>query len=339
MTNFDMPSARTRRIASAAGLLAVLSLLAAACGGGGSSAAKAPATTAAPATTTTTAAAAAAGGGAGSAGGPSGFGPAASGSIASITGNTLEVQNTETGQTTVDLTASTAITATVKASLSDVKVGVCITATGSKGSAGAVKATSVTVFSSTGGTCNRGFGGGGGAFGGGGGFGGGGFGGRTGGTIPGAGSRPRTTVTRPAATVAFAVGKVTAVSGSTITVQGTRFAFAGARTSTTSGALTTTTTVSPGPEIVTVSSATKYLKSGKATASDLTTGECATAIGATNSIGVVTARILTITQPTSTGCTAGFGGGFGGGGFGRGGGAGGGGAGGGGAGGAGGGAA
>jgi hypothetical protein len=58
-------------------------------------------------------------------------------------------------------------------------------------------------------------------------------------------------------------------------------------------------------------------------------GECATAIGSTNSIGVVTARALTITQPTSTGCTAGFGGfggrgGFGGGGFGRGGGGGGG---------------
>jgi hypothetical protein len=69
-----------------------------------------------------------------------------------------------------------------------------------------------------------------------------------------------------------------------------------------------------------VSSATKYLKTGKATASQLTVGECATAIGSTNSIGVVTARALTVTQPTSTGCTAGFGGFGGGGGFGRGGG-------------------
>jgi hypothetical protein len=316
VTNFEMPSGRTRRLASAAGLLAVMSLLAAACGGGGSSAAKAPATTTAPVTTTTTPAAATNAGGAGSPGGASAFGPAATGKIASITGNTLEVQNTETGQTTVDLTASTTITASLKASLSDVTVGECVTATGSKGLAGAVKATSVTIFSSTSGTCNRGFGGGGGA------FGGGGFGGRTGGTFPGAGSRPRTTVTRPTGTVAFASGKVTAVSGSTITVQGTRFAFAGGRTSTTNGALGTTTTVSPGPEIVTVSSATKYLKSGKATASQLTVGECATAIGSTNSIGVVTARALTITQPTSTGCTASFGG-FGGG-FGRGGGGGGG---------------
>lgn len=318
MTIFEMPSSRTRRFASVAGLLAVMSLLAAACGGGGSSAAKAPATTAPPATTTTTAAAATNPGGAGSPGGASAFGPAASGKIASITGNTLEVQNTETGQTTVDLTASTTIIASLKASLSDVKVGVCITATGSKGSAGAVKATTVTISSPTNGTCNRGFGGGGAA------FGGGGFGGRTGGTFPGAGTRPRTTVTRPAGTVAFATGKVTAVSGSTITVQGTRFAFAGGRTSTTTGALTTTTTVSPGPEIVTVSTATKYLKTGKATAGQLTVGECATAIGSTNTIGVVTARALTITQPTSTGCTAGFGG-FGGG-FGRGGGGGGGGA-------------
>jgi deoxyribose-phosphate aldolase len=119
---------------------------------------------------------------------------------------------------------------------------------------------------------------------------------------------------------------VTAVSGSTITVQGTRIAFPGGRTTTTAGALSTTTTVSPGPEVVTVSASTKYLKTGKATASQLTVGECASAIGSTNSIGVVTARALTITQPTSTGCTAGFGfgGGFGGGGFGRGGGGGGG---------------
>jgi hypothetical protein len=238
------------------------------------------------------------------------------------------VQNTETGQTTVDLTASTTIIASLKASLSDVTVGTCITATGAKGSAGAVKATTVTISSPTNGTCNRGFGGGAGGGFGGGGFGGGGFvggfGGRTGSTVPGAASRPRTTVTRPAGTVAFAFGKVTAVSGSTITVQGVHIAFPGGRTSTTTGALSTTTTVSPGPEVVTVSASTKYLKTGKATASQLTVGECATAIGSTNSIGVVTARALTITQPTSTGCTAGFGGrgGFGGG-FGRGGGAGG----------------
>ena len=70
MTNFEMPSGRTRRFASAAGLLAIMSLLAAACGGGGSSAAKAPATTAAPATTTTAAAAATNPGGAGA--GPAG---------------------------------------------------------------------------------------------------------------------------------------------------------------------------------------------------------------------------------------------------------------------------
>jgi deoxyribose-phosphate aldolase len=115
---------------------------------------------------------------------------------------------------------------------------------------------------------------------------------------------------------------VTAVSGSTITVQGTRIAFPGGRTTTTAAALSTTTTVTPGPEVVTVSAATKYLKSGKATASQLKLGECASAIGSTNSIGVVTARVLTITQPTASGCTAsfGFGGGFGGGGFGRGGG-------------------
>ncbi len=63
---------------------------------------------------------------------PPSFTPAASGTIASILGQLLEVQGTN-GQTTVDLTAKTAITATVPLALRDIKVGTCISATGTKG--------------------------------------------------------------------------------------------------------------------------------------------------------------------------------------------------------------
>ena len=50
-------------------------------------------------------------------------------------------------------------------------------------------------------------------------------------------------------------------------------------------------------------------------ASGLQTGQCVTAVGPKDSAGAVAARSLTITPPTASGCTAGFGrGGFGGGG-------------------------
>ena len=61
----------------------------------------------------------------------------------------------------------------------------------------------------------------------------------------------------------------------------------------------------------------KVTTSAVITAGALQTGECVTAIGPKDSAGTVAARALTITPPTATGCTAGFGrGGFGGGGFG-----------------------
>ena len=313
MTLPEPLSGRTRRLAYASGVLAAVSLVAAACGGGGGTGgSKASAT----ATTTTTAAATSSSGGSGAGGaggvggtggGTSTFGPAAFGKIASISGDTLEVQNTETGQTTVDLTSKTLITATVSAKVSDVTAGVCITAIGTKGPGGAVDATTVTISPSTNGSCGRGAG----IFGG---PGGGRFPGSTGSTFPSgrSGSVPRTTVTRPA-NFASASGKVTSVSGSTITVQALSFSFSGSTTST-----------STGPRTVTVTSSTKYSRFERLTAAGLKVGESATAIGSTNHIGAVTARSLSVSQATSQGCSLGFGGGggfgggrggFGGGGF------------------------
>ena len=293
-----------RLLATVSGL-ATISLIAAACGSGAPSASKSTTTTAAAATGVSRAGGGGPSGGRGSGGtgipsggrgsgggnGPGGdnFGPAASGTIASVSGGTLEVQNPSTGQTTVDITPKTAITETLATKLTSVATGSCISATGTKATGG-VAALEVTIFTSSNGGCNFGAGfnrpaGSAGGF-------------PSGGTrFPQTGSRPRTTFTRPA-NFASATGKVLSISGSKITLQAVRVSFSGSTTST-----------STGPEAVTVGASTKYLKFEQTTASSLKVGECATALGSTNDIGIVTARSLSVSQPTSQGCTGGFAGG------------------------------
>ena len=80
------------------------------------------------------------------------FAPAASGTIATILGQDLEVQGTS-GQTTVELTAKTTITATVAVSLKDITAGACISATGTKGKDGTVDATLISVSQPVKGSC------------------------------------------------------------------------------------------------------------------------------------------------------------------------------------------
>ncbi|HMK96350.1 MAG TPA: hypothetical protein VK425_02325 [Acidimicrobiales bacterium] len=314
------PELRGRSVVPA-GALALLSVVAAACGGGGaSSAAKSVSksstsntTAVAPSRTTSgqAAAAGAAGSGTPTSGGPgagAAFAPAATGEIASISGGTLEVQNTETeSQTTVDVTAKTRITATVNLHLAAVTPGECITATGTKGAGGAVDADAVSITPVVNGKCGFGAGGGGARF----------FGGGGGPFAGGGGSAARSTVvTAPAisSTSDFASGEVTSVSGSTIVLRGLTFSFSGTRRTFT----TRPAPATPATKAVTVkvSASTRYSKSETVGVTSLKVGECATAFGPTNSIGAVTATRLTVTQPTATGCFAfsgrRFGGGFGG---------------------------
>jgi hypothetical protein len=307
VNNLEVPVAKGRRLVLAAGTLAVISLVAAACGGGGGKAAasstsnKPAATGAASSPVATGLQAAGSGSGSGSpsassspSGPPAAFRPAASGKIASVTGDILEVQSPESGQTTVKLSSSTIITATVSVSASDVTKGVCISATGTKGASGSVDATLVSVFSATKGQCNRGFGAAGGGTG---------TARFTPGTFPRrtTGSRPPTTFKRPA-NFATASGKVTSTSGTKINVEAVTVSFSKGKVST-----------KTGPKTVDVSKSTKYSKTERVASGTLKVGECVTATGSTNSIGAVSATTLIVTQPTSSGCS-GFGG-FGGGGF------------------------
>ena len=141
------------------------------------------------ASTTSTTKAKAAGGGRGGFG-AGGARPGTSGTIAAITGTSLEVQNPTTGQTTVTYTSATTFDQTVSAAASGVTVGSCISAFGKPTSTsstsksafgGPVTATTVTISQPVSGSCTGGFGGGG--------FGGGGA-GRPGGFTRGTGAGP-----------------------------------------------------------------------------------------------------------------------------------------------------
>ena len=217
--------------------------------------------------------------------------PGANGTIASITGSSLEVQNAQTGQTTVNYTSSTTIRQIATTSLSAVTVGSCISAIGKPTTTsstkspfgGPVTATTVSISQPVSGACSRG-----GAAGRPGGFGAGS--GGTGGTRPGGGAfRPPSGRSFGNGSFATAFGAVTAVTGSTITVDETN----------PQTAKTSSVTVTATPT-------TTYSTTQDATAAAIVVGQCARAIGSADTTGAVTAQSLTISVPVNGACTTGF---------------------------------
>ncbi|WP_298339151.1 DUF5666 domain-containing protein [Ferrimicrobium sp.] len=219
--------------------------------------------------------------------------PAASGQIASIsTAQSMQVEGTSTGESTVKWSSSTTFGETVTTDVSALRVGDCISAfeiTPSGSSAPSVRA--VTLLPTTKGCASLGSDG----------FArvpGGGFAGR-----PGAGSRGFTHRTfKPGAFKAI-IGTVKAVDSSSLSV-----------------------TEAKGATVVTIpiTSSTSVTEHESVTSAGLAVGKCVTVEGTTSSIGIVTARSIAISSPVNGSCSAfGFGGGagFGGGGFGGGGGA------------------
>lgn len=254
----------------AIGLAVVAGALAftvAACGGGTTSSGSA--------STTPTSAASG-----GSGGGQQSF-PGAFGTAAAVNASSVEVQNTSSGQTTVNWTSSTTFTNDVSATLADVKTGLCVQVTGKSSGTAAVTATSVAISTPTSSGCTRA----------------GGFGG--GGTRPSGSPRPsgsaRPSGTRPSGAngagggFGGAFGSVTGVTGSTITVQATR-----------NGTATTTT--------VTVGATTTYTQSESATSSALAVGDCVEALGKADDTGAIAATSITVSKAGPNGCSTGFGG-------------------------------
>jgi len=261
-----------RRPLAAAGALAATLTLAACGSSGGSTGAPAPSGSTSPA----------------AADGRTNRGPAASGTIAAITGRTMQVQNQQSGQVAVQWTGATAFSHEVVVSAAKIEVGSCVVATAAEGSAtSSFTATRVVVSSPANGTC-------GGAF--------------PGGNRPAGaptGQRPSGLPTdfpsgaRPSGlpgrnrTGAVAAGTVTARSGNTFTVTMPSF---GPSTSSTSSTKRT----------VLLAAATKVYEQARTTAKSLAVGRCVTAEGKADSSGTVTATRVQISQPTAGSCTTGL---------------------------------
>jgi hypothetical protein len=292
-----------RRRASVPALIVGTALALALAGCGGSSSSTAGATT----TTTSTPAASNP-----TAGGQGAF-PGASGSVAAISGASMEVQNAQSGQVTVSWTKATRFSESVTVSVTSVAAGDCVSVVGTSAK-GTITARSVTISHPTGGKCDAagsragGFGGGG--FGGGG-FGGGGFGGGgPGGSKGPTGSTPSggSSGTRPggftgAADIAIATGKVTSASPDALVISG--FSSSGFTKRPTTGSKTKptikTTTIK-----VALATATTYGESKAAKSSNLAVGDCVTAAGKSNSTGAIKASTVRITSTGGKTCTTGF---------------------------------
>lgn len=280
-------SRHVRPAASAAASALVLAAVLAACGGGTSPNGRAAAS---PSPTTTTPL----GTGAGHTGGGSFQG--ATGSVAAITGSSMEVQDPSTGQTTVDWTGSTTFDHTVTLSADSLTPGSCVTVTGSP-SNGTITARSVTIApAASSGGCTNGFAGARRA------FPGGSPGTRPTGTAPnGAGTGGRGL--NRGAGGSFAAGKVMSSSATSLVLLGTSFdGFGGgARPS------TPPTTSAPTDITVTLTPSTTFTEVQPTTSSSLAVGDCVVATGPADSTGAVTARTVRITSSGGRTCSVGSG--------------------------------
>lgn len=237
------------------------------------------------ASTTPPAAPATQGQGNGGSGGGGGFGvrgargPAAAGTVAAITGTTMQVQNPQAGQVAVTWTASTKFTHQVAVTLAGVKVGDCVTAIGASGTsidASSFPATSLVVGT---GACGV--------------FNGQRPSGRPSGFPSGArpsgfpsGRRPSGFPSGRLRSGAVASGKVTSITGQTVVIAGRQFGSSGTASRT-----------------VTVTSSTKITTDAATSAASVKVGKCVTAQGKADSTGAVTATQVRITDPVNGQCT------------------------------------
>lgn len=232
--------------------------------------------------------------------------PGTSGTIAEISGSTLQVQNQTDGQVAVTYSGTTTFTAQVAATLSDVTVGSCVTVTPVTSStnsgsapAGAVTAGAVRISPPQNGSCARGLG----------------F--AAGGERPsgqgfgGPSGRPTNMPTdmpsgapSGAARSGFlggAGGTVAAVTATGFTLTEERPDFSSGGPSAGASPSMVTTTVA-----VTVNSATTYTTTQPATSAALKVGKCVTATGQADSTGAVSATRIAVSDPENGQC-GGFG--------------------------------
>lgn len=214
----------------------------------------------------------------------------ANGLIASVSGSTLQVQS-QTAQTAVTFSGSTAITATKSVALASVRVGDCVIANGSDAD-GSLTATTIRISEPVNGECTTG--------------------GPQGGLpdrpqggtppsgFPGGGTPPSGAPggQGPGGGAGFTVasGKVTAVSASGLTLSGQLLTVgSGASPSPSQGSVT-----------VIAGSDTTVTKEVAATRAALVVGQCARAIGQADAKGTIAATSINVSAPVDGSCQTGF---------------------------------
>jgi hypothetical protein len=245
---------------------------------------------------------------------------AASGTVAAVSTGSMEVQNPTSGQVTVSWTPTTTFNQTVTVPATQLAVGDCVTVTSStKAKSGPIKATTVSLRTSTNGSCTgagAGFGAGG-APGGtpsGGSAGPGAFAGRgfPRGTFPG-GTFPRNGAAANrfrAAAGRFATGQVVSLSGGTFVVKGFTVVPPSTSSKSTKGSKSKTSapTRKTVETKVTFGGSTKFTMVQQASASNLSVGLCATALGPADQTGAIAATTISLSTAGASGCTTTFGG-------------------------------
>ncbi|MET3963042.1 hypothetical protein ABIE44_002976 [Marmoricola sp. OAE513] len=237
--------------------------------------------------------------------GPTGQGqlPGADGKVAAVVDTTAQVQG-QNGQVAVTWNGSTTFTQQVEARLADVEVGTCVVVQSASSAADdsseaptEAAATSVRIApKGADGTCAAGLGGGGPRLSTNGGQPPSGFPSGAPTDVPGGGNGgPRMRA------FGGAVGEVTAVSAGGFTVKSSVPQLDGSAPSAGS-----TPKVSETSVAVTVSSATTYTTTGKATAADVKVGSCLRAQGETDDTGAVTAKTIALSPAVDGECTSGF---------------------------------
>ncbi len=225
--------------------------------------------------------------------------PFAIGMLSGLTGSTLTVQASNGSNRTVVVTGSTNYSQTTSATTSDLATGDCVRVTGTGSTTKGIQATSVAIAKPTSKGCTRnptgitaGRGAGAGR------FGSGRFGNRTPGgtpfTLPGGGTVP--------SNIAATFGSLTSVSGQQLSVKA-QVPPKNKKSKPTTDSVT-----------VTLTGSTTLTQTQKAAATNLASGSCVTASGTVDSLGTITAKTVTISQPVNGSCAGGFGGfgGFGG---------------------------
>lgn len=210
--------------------------------------------------------------------------PGAFGTAAAVATTSLEVQNPQSGQVTVDFNSSTTFTNTVSATLADVKVGSCVAVIASSGNMQTMTARTVTITQPTASGCTAAGGFGGGAF----------RGGGTGGASrsPSASRRPRPSGTNNPNAGRIAFGTVSAVESGGFTVKDIARGSQPAQTT-----------------VVQTTSSTTLTQTQSATSAVLAVGDCIAALGPSDDTGAITAKSISVSKPGPGGCTTGFGGG------------------------------